>query len=113
MKQVNELVKLQKFFDITVDVESCGGYVFFSCLGYASLVLALVWLGVGIIRLTPTHSRGAVLGMTFSLATLGNALPTLDVSGTFVSNTIFPSYIQIHVHFFSLLNEVSCHIIYI
>ncbi|XP_069999894.1 solute carrier family 22 member 13 [Penaeus vannamei] len=68
-----------------VDVESCGGYVFFSCLGYASLVLALVWMGVGIIRLTPTHSRGAVLGMTFSLATLGNALPTLDVSGTFAS----------------------------
>ncbi|XP_063615106.1 solute carrier family 22 member 19-like, partial [Penaeus indicus] len=68
-----------------VDVESCGGYVFFSCLGYASLVLALVWLGVGIVRLTPTHSRGAVLGMTFSLATLGNALPTLDVSGTFAS----------------------------
>ena len=44
------------------------------------MVMTTVWLGVGVIRLTPTHSRGSVLGFTFAMATLGHALAYLDIT---------------------------------
>lgn len=70
-------------------VWNCGGNVFFSCLGHASVVLASVWMSVGVIRLTPTHSRGIVLGATFSMATVGHALPYLNIMETFNSYGLY------------------------
>ncbi|XP_064078129.1 beta-alanine transporter-like isoform X2 [Macrobrachium nipponense] len=61
-------------------VGSCGGQLFFTCLGHMCVVMTTVWLGVGAIRMTPTHSRGAVLGFTFAMATLGHALAYLNVA---------------------------------
>ncbi|XP_042215157.1 uncharacterized protein LOC121861470 [Homarus americanus] len=70
-------------------VSTCGGFVFFSCLGHAAVILASVWMSVGVIRLTPTHSRGFVLGSTFSMATLGHALAYLDIMSIFASYGLY------------------------
>ncbi|KAK4327719.1 hypothetical protein Pmani_001823 [Petrolisthes manimaculis] len=70
-------------------VMTCGGFVFFSCLGHASVVLAGVWMTVGVIRLTPTHSRGTLLGATYAMATLGHTLPFHEYMGLFASWGLF------------------------
>ncbi|XP_069163370.1 organic cation/carnitine transporter 2 isoform X1 [Procambarus clarkii] len=70
-------------------LDTCGGFVFFSCLGHTSVVLASVWMSVGVIRLTPTHSRGLVLGSTFCMATLGHALVHLDLVSIFLSYGLY------------------------
>lgn len=62
---------------------TCGGIVFFSCLGHGCVVVTGVWMTMGIIRLTPTHSRGFVLGATYSMATLGHFLPNFDILSAF------------------------------
>lgn len=65
-------------------LNSCGAYVFISGLGHGCVVLAGVWLTMGVIRLTPTHSRGFVLGATYSMATLGQIFPYFDVVSAFI-----------------------------
>ncbi|CAL4226747.1 unnamed protein product, partial [Meganyctiphanes norvegica] len=62
-------------------VSSCGGEVFFSCLGHFVVVLVVVWLAVSTVRMSPTHSRGTLIGLTFAASTLGSGLAQLDLEG--------------------------------
>ncbi|XP_050688096.1 organic cation transporter protein-like [Eriocheir sinensis] len=83
MSALSLLIPLAYVLDKVAGVWVCGAMVFVSCLGHGCVVAAQVWMTVGVVRLTPTHSRGFVLGLTYGMATLGHFLPHFDVMGTF------------------------------
>ncbi|XP_045111818.1 organic cation transporter protein-like isoform X2 [Portunus trituberculatus] len=84
MSALSIALLLTRVLDKTGVLRSCGAYVFISALGHGCVVLAGVWLTMSVIRLTPTHSRGFVLGATYSMATLGQIFPYFDVVGAFL-----------------------------
>ncbi|KAF2352301.1 Major facilitator sugar transporter-like [Trinorchestia longiramus] len=66
-------------------VETCVGDVVLSLLGHGGAVAAGVVLVLSMWRLTPTHSRGAVCGLTWTWAVLGFAAagPFCDLVDSF------------------------------
>ncbi|RXG68786.1 Facilitated trehalose transporter Tret1 [Armadillidium vulgare] len=56
---------------------SCVADLFFSSGGHFITVTSWVWLVLGVIRITPTHSRGTVLSFVVGFGTVGHALSLL------------------------------------
>ena len=77
---------------LTAGYLSCVADVFFSTGGHFVGVLIWTWLIIGIGRLTPTHSRGTMMGLTAAFCSLGHGTASV-VHSTLVYNHLssFPS----------------------